>query len=228
MSAYRNEIEALTARHATLEQEAKAAAEERDQAARMLEEVRAKARLPVLDNLRVASPCTASWADMTGDERVRHCGDCKKDVFNLSAMTRDEAQALIVAKAGALCVRYYQRHDGTILLADCTIGVQRRRRRRVAAAGAAALLAATGAGVLALRGRDAHLLVDEQAVPAQAERVFSAPVPNVAPPSPPDVGLREIKGDIDLDHGVRAKMGAVAPPPRPPHPATPHARKPPR
>jgi hypothetical protein len=94
-----------------------------------------------LDNIRIASPCTADWNTMTGDERVRHCGSCKKDVFNLSSMRRDEAEALIREKNGDLCARYYQRGDGTIILADCTIGKKQQRKRRVIAVGAAAMLA---------------------------------------------------------------------------------------
>jgi hypothetical protein len=65
-----------------------------------------RCRLPVLDNIRIASPCAADWNAMTGDERVRHCGACKKDVFNLSALTRDEAELLIREKHGDLCGRY--------------------------------------------------------------------------------------------------------------------------
>ena len=37
---------------------------------------------------------------MVGDERVRACGSCDKHVYNLSAMTRDEAQALIIERNG--------------------------------------------------------------------------------------------------------------------------------
>lgn len=145
MAAYRDDVEALSARHAALSTEVAAKSRELADASRLLDDARARARLPVLDNIRVASPCSADWAKMTGDERVRACGDCNKDVYNLSGMTRDEAQALIVAKQGRLCVRYFQRSDGTILLADCTVGVARKRRRRLVAAGAVALLAGGGA-----------------------------------------------------------------------------------
>ena len=111
-------------------------------AARILDEARAKRRLAVLDNIRIATPCPASWDRMVGDDRVRHCGDCNKNVYNLSEMTRDEAETLIVAKRGDLCARYCnQRADGTIITSDCAVGVSRRRKRRLIAAGAAALLA---------------------------------------------------------------------------------------
>jgi hypothetical protein len=85
-------------------------------------------RLPIaLENIRIASPCAADWDDMRGDERVRFCGRCEKNVYNLSSMTRADAEALVNEKEGRLCVRFYQRGDGTMLTADCPVGVQRLR-----------------------------------------------------------------------------------------------------
>jgi hypothetical protein len=148
--AYRDDVTALAARHTALSQELAEKQREVVDTRNLLEQARARLRLPVLENLRVASPCTADWNKMTGDERARHCGDCQKTVYNLSGLTRDEAEALLIEKNGNLCVRYYQRKDGTILLADCEVGVKRNRRRRWIAAGAATLLAG-GAGVIAYR-----------------------------------------------------------------------------
>jgi hypothetical protein len=142
---YRNDLDALAARHDALEAEVAEKTRERDRAAELLADAKARAKLPVLPNIRVATPCTADWNQMTGDDRVRHCATCDKDVFNLSAMTREDAEALILQKAGDLCARYYQRTDGTILLADCTVAVAQKRKRRVIAAGAAMLLAGGGA-----------------------------------------------------------------------------------
>jgi hypothetical protein len=78
--------------------------------------------MKTLENLRTASPCRADWNEMTGDDRVRSCASCAKQVFNLSEMTRAEAEAVIAENNGQLCARYYQRADGTIMLADCTVG----------------------------------------------------------------------------------------------------------
>jgi hypothetical protein len=142
---YRNDVEALAARHAALDAEVTDRTRQRDEAARLLAEASARAKLPILDNLRVASPCSMRWNDMTGDDRVRACAKCDKNVFNLSALTREEAEQLLIEKNGKLCVRYYQRSDGTILTADCAIGVRNRRRRRWVAAGLGALAAVGGA-----------------------------------------------------------------------------------
>src|SRR3954470_21286957 len=87
-------------------------------------------RLPVLDNLRIATPCNADWDDMVGDARVRFCGKCEKNVYDLSAMTRADAESLVREKEGRLCVRFYQRADGTVLPADCPAGVRKQRLRR--------------------------------------------------------------------------------------------------
>jgi hypothetical protein len=85
--------------------------------------------LPVLDSIRIASPCTADWDQMTGDDRVRFCKECNKNVFNLSEMTREEAQKLLTEHTGRLCLRLYRRPDGTVLTADCPVGLARVRQR---------------------------------------------------------------------------------------------------
>ena len=151
--SYRDDLDALSARHAALTTEVAHKTRELEAATRMLDEAKARLRLPILDNIRVASPCSADWNGMTGDDRVRHCGACDKSVFNLSGMTREEAETLIIAKQGKLCVRYFQRKDGTILTKDCAVGISKKRKRRLFAAGAAAMLAAGGAG-FALRMTD--------------------------------------------------------------------------
>lgn len=87
----------------------------------------------VLDSIEIKSPCSMNWERMTGDDRVRHCRACRLNVFNLSGMTRDEAEALVVRSEGRLCVRYHRRPDGTILTKDCGAVVATRKRRRLAA-----------------------------------------------------------------------------------------------
>ena len=100
----------------------------------------------ILAKVNVAAPCTASWDAMSGDDKARFCGHCEKHVYNLSAMTSDEAAALVRNTEGRLCVRYYRRADGTMLTADCPVGASAKRARTkrniVALAGAGAALAA--------------------------------------------------------------------------------------
>src|SRR5262245_27345577 len=104
-----------------------------------------------LDNIRVASPCPASWEKMTGDDRVRHCQECKLNVYNLSEMTRIEAERLIANREGRMCVRFYRRVDGTILTRDCPRGLQAVVRRVSRLAGAA-LTALTSLNLSAIQG----------------------------------------------------------------------------
>jgi len=85
----------------------------------------------ILDQVRVASPCSARWEDMMGDDRARFCRHCQKHVFNLSAMTQAQAATLIREMQGKFCGRLHRRRDGTMLTADCPTG-QRLRRSRVA------------------------------------------------------------------------------------------------
>ena len=90
-----------------------------------------------LKNVKIASPCQADWEEMYGDNRKRFCGDCQLNVYNLSGMTREQAESLIQNAEGRLCVRYFQRPDGTVLTADCPVGwakVKQRSRTIVTAA----------------------------------------------------------------------------------------------
>src|SRR5688572_1756724 len=96
-----------------------------------------------LDKVKMASPCPADWSQMYGTERKRFCGECKLNVYNLSGMTRDEAEALVMNAEGRLCVRFYRRDDGTILTKDCPVGWARiKQKTRVTAAAAFSLVMA--------------------------------------------------------------------------------------
>ncbi|NNF57367.1 MAG: hypothetical protein HKN04_03925 [Rhodothermaceae bacterium] len=72
-----------------------------------------------LDTIHVARPCSADWEAMIGTDRIRHCADCNLNVYNLSALSAAEAQALVDETEGRRCVRFYRRADGTILTQDC-------------------------------------------------------------------------------------------------------------
>ncbi|HKX30550.1 MAG TPA: hypothetical protein VJ302_22865, partial [Blastocatellia bacterium] len=63
------------------------------------------------------------------DDRVRFCSQCNLNVYNLSGLTRPEAEDLINRAEGGLCVRFYRRSDGTILTRNCPVGLRTIRRR---------------------------------------------------------------------------------------------------
>ncbi len=73
-----------------------------------------------LDLVTIPNPCPVSWESMQGNARVRFCGECRLNVYNLSEMTRPEAEQLIEQHQGRLCVNFYQRSDGTILTQSCS------------------------------------------------------------------------------------------------------------
>lgn len=72
-----------------------------------------------LTDLQLAFNCPAQWESMVGDEQSRHCNLCKRNVYNISSMTRQEAIDFLEAKGEKVCVRYFKRRDGTILTAPC-------------------------------------------------------------------------------------------------------------
>lgn len=82
-----------------------------------------------LTNLKVAKPCSESWEEMYGTDRKRMCGKCELNVYNLSAMTRAEAEKLIINTEGRLCARFYRRADGTVITKDCPVGLRAARKQ---------------------------------------------------------------------------------------------------
>ncbi|ATQ78059.1 hypothetical protein CR152_28785 [Massilia violaceinigra] len=124
-----------------------------------------------LQRVDIASPCTASWDKMAGDDRVRHCKDCNKNVFNLSAMPQADAAALLAENHhGELCVRFYRRQDGTVMTSDrgdSPRAAVRQAWRKLPHMAGAAVLALSAAGSSA-----------GDAVP---DAKVDAPVPKVTP-----------------------------------------------
>ena len=146
-----------------------------------------------LDSVRVASPCRADWDAMTGNNQVRHCGSCAKNVYNLSEMTRAQAESVILEHEGHLCVRFYQREDGTVLTQDCPVGMA---KLRLDLTKPFAWLVAGVAGLawwgIILFGGKAHanktvepfVKDDSSAQPVMGLIAPSMPMPT-APPAPP-------------------------------------------
>ena len=226
MAAYRGDIEALKYRKEQLERElvevrARAAelsalgAREVD-LKRQLDEVRqnlegharrAKTSLPLaLDQVRIASPCSARWDDMVGDDQVRFCGHCEKNVYNLSAMTREQAEALLREREGDVCARLYRRSDGTVITADCPVGARKKRVRRIAAVAAGTGLFAMAASFAAT---ERHETTEHVAMGAIASPI--------TPVTPTD------EGKVTLDRQPETQPVA---PPAPPAPKNPTHGKP--
>lgn len=109
-----------------------------------------RTEIPLLQNVRVASPCSASWSGMTevDGDRVRFCDSCRMNVYNLSAMGQAEAEGLLRRHEGRLCVRYFRRSDGTVLTKDCPVGKEAVRLMFLRRSVATAALFILGLGVM--------------------------------------------------------------------------------
>lgn len=147
----------------------------------------------LLDSARIASPCSASWSQMKGDERVRYCEACRLNVYNFAELSRSQAEDLIRNTEGRLCGIIYRRPDGTVLTRDCPVGLMaiRRGMSRVARFSVSACLMLCGM-VLIMLGQ-----------PAAAQRVrFMEPFARVcnwlAPPLPVPATGSFTMGEIAL------------------------------
>lgn len=67
-----------------------------------------------LDQIHIPEPCPESWATMRGDDRKRFCDRCQKHVHNLSAMSREDAEAVLASEASP-CVQMLRDRSGRIL-----------------------------------------------------------------------------------------------------------------
>lgn len=155
--------------------------------------------LQLLDSIKIASPCSADWDAMTGDDRVRHCAECKLNVYNLSAMTADEAVALVQSAEGRLCVNLFKRADGTVITADCPVGLRAARikaGKALARMAVAAALLITG-GIAAATGRSASRVPSLGSMrPFSTIRAWFAPT--VIPPLMGKVAPRSLRGALAI------------------------------
>lgn len=103
----------------------------------------------MLDSLVIASPCSVPWDAMQGDDRKRLCCGCSKNVFNISDMSKKEAQSFLLENGTTQCMIFRRRFDGTIITDDCPVGLRKIRNAcravyRAAASFVVLLLAAPG------------------------------------------------------------------------------------
>jgi len=132
------------------------------------------------DAISIPAPCPADWQTMTGDHRGRFCQQCNKHVYNLSAMSRDEAEALVARFEGRLCARFERDADGVILTDDLRAAPHliSRRVSPVAAAIVTAIIGLSGNAIAVTSSPTARA-----AVHAQSAKDDRAPQPQGATPS---------------------------------------------
>ncbi len=102
-----------------------------------------------VNKLRIASPCSMNWENMSGDKRARFCQSCQLNVYNLSEMSAREIEKLILQKEGRICGKLYKRADGTVITKDCPTGLWalRKRMSRMASAVFAGILSLFSIGL---------------------------------------------------------------------------------
>ena len=132
---------------------------------------------------------------MVGGDRVRFCRQCSKNVFNLSGLSRADAEALLHKAEGRLCIALHRRTDGTVLTRDCPVGLARVRRRVASALTFAAalvlgILSAVGSGRIARSGIPINARLDAWNAEARRTKYLGAwlewidPTPPAPAPSP--------------------------------------------
>jgi len=230
MTPYRDDYDALKARHASLSEELETIrkktremadlmeaearlARELEDLEQKLERIPPRRSLPLLESIRIASPCKADWDEMIGDDQVRFCVHCQKDVYNLSGMAREEAEQLVRDREGNICVRLYRRADGTVMTSDCPVGVRRKRVKQVATVAVGGGLLAAGA-LLALQSSNPIVDMNDQAE-QMAMGMMVPTVPPAPPPPPAEEGY--VMGDMPapsqphvappVDTKVHVRMG---------------------
>jgi hypothetical protein len=91
---------------------------------------------------RTGTPCPADWDLMRGDERVRYCPECKRDVYDFSKMSDEDIEHLVARGGQRLCARVRQRPSGVVVTTDSSVsfgGLMRRMSRLATIALAAAI-----------------------------------------------------------------------------------------
>ncbi len=146
--------------------------------------------------LKVASPCHADWEQMTGDDAVRFCHSCEKNVYQLSNMTTDQVNELFAKAEEMPCIRFYQRKDGTVMTQDCPVGARIVRRKRA--------IVGLGAGVVSAL----YMLVPGSPPPPAESKAAAEPdtVEEVEP---------QVEDDVPLPEPEPIMMGLMVPEPEP-------------
>ena len=153
------------------------------------------------DRNLVPVPCPEDWDRLSPEERGHFCATCQTKVWDISSMTKAEADTLVREQAGDLCVSYRERADGSVIYKpEPVVPAQRLLRRLPAAAGLSLMLAAC---TPTSGEKDAGPSEDK---PAAAEP--AAPTPEAQPEPKPEA-----------DAPTEAKPEAEATPEDPPAPA---------
>lgn len=174
-----------------------------------------------LKQISVPTPCPAQWDAMQGDAQTRFCTGCRKDVFNLSEMSRREGEDLLTRTDAQVCVFFYPDADGAPLPREdvpSDFPLASRPRPVVWRRAWAAALSGLAAVALVLLGGGAQAVPHGKPTPSHGAKPgvrqrLLGKVVRLAPPKTPKVTPPQLGGKPMLP---RPTGGAPLPPP-PPH-----------
>ncbi|HJS52369.1 MAG TPA: hypothetical protein VJ781_10755, partial [Pyrinomonadaceae bacterium] len=150
-----------------------------------------------IDRIKVKDPCTQDWETMRGNDTVRFCDHCWKNVTDISTMTRKRAMKVVRKSKGSLCVRYLEEpRDHSPMFADRLTSLTRRAPSLATGAMGASLVLSTAAY--------AQGPVGQRAPQPQISNQEKSPTQKSKEPASPDL-TAEISGT------VTDPIGAVVP-----------------
>jgi hypothetical protein len=120
-----------------------------------------------LEAFDVPKPCAVAWESMRGTAAVRECARCERQIHDLSALTRAEAEQLL-SGGERICVRLVRTANGRIVTADAPLlpAPYRRPWTGVSVAALAAVLGLSEARGSAARSVTPPSVANVQAAPA--------------------------------------------------------------
>lgn len=127
-----------------------------------------------LETIEIKNPCTESWDEMQGNDKVRFCSHCAHSVNNLSEITFKEAMKLVRRSEGRLCVRYHM--DAATrrpLFADTLHQITRKMPRLAAGVMTASLALSAGAYAQTDGGAESAAQILTEAKPAGTTSTIS-------------------------------------------------------
>lgn len=152
-----------------------------------------------LDLVVIASPCPVNWDSMVGDERVRHCSGCSKNVYNLSDMTSAEAEEFLEENGSSQCLRLFRRDDGKVMTDNCPRVLRAVRNKcRLALRFVSGLAASIFAFLPFQRvfAQEAPEIRGDVYVPPKSEQKHKEPVPLGGEPTLPNPSASNSKKQI--------------------------------
>ena len=138
-----------------------------------------------LDKVSLAKPCSQNWDEMVGDERERFCNECCLNVYNLSSMTRGEAEEFLqVRNDGSVCLNYFSDSKGKVITDDCPRPLRSLRDRLFPAFKmASGLVAAFGLFMTGALAQTPQRTAGKPCVPSKNQQVQAPPMLG-SPPVP--------------------------------------------